>query len=47
MVIEKQPGTNIVIKSNEMALEQVKQYQYLGTLITEDAKFLREIKRRI
>ena len=47
MVIEKQPGTKIVIKSNGVTLEQVKQYKYLGTLITEDAKCLQEIKRRI
>ena len=47
MVMEKQPGTKIVIKSNGMALEQVKQYKYLGTLITEDAKCLQEFKRRI
>ena len=30
-----------------MTLEQVTQYKYLGTLITEDAKCLQEIKRRI
>eukprot|EP00794_Sanderia_malayensis_P016412 gene16412-18047_t len=47
MVMEKQPGTKVVIKSNGVALEQVKQYKYLGTLITEDAKCLQEIKRRI
>ena len=47
MIIEKQPGTKIVIKLNGVTLEQVKQYKYLGTLITEDAKYLQEIKRRI
>ena len=47
MVIEKQPGTKIVIKSIGVTLEQVRQYKYLGTLVTEDAKCLQEIKRRI
>ena len=47
MVMQKQPGTEIVIKSNGVALEKVKQYKYFGTLITEDAKCLQESKRRI
>ena len=47
IVMEKQPGTEIAIRSNGIALEEVKQYKYLGTLITEDTKCLQEIKKRI
>ena len=47
MVMEKQPGTKITIKSNGIALEQVNNYKYLGTLITEDTRCIQEIKRRI
>ena len=36
MVMEKQPGTKMTIKSNGIALEQVNKYKYLGTLITAD-----------
>jgi len=36
MVMEKQPGTEIILKSNGVALEQVNKYKYLSTLSTED-----------
>ena len=47
MVMEKQPGTKITIKSNGIALEQVNKYKYLGTFITADTRCMQEIKRRI
>ena len=45
--MEKQPGTEVTIKSNGTALEQVNKYKYLGTLITADLRCIQEIKRRI
>ena len=47
MVMEKQTGTEVTIKSNGIALEQVNKYKYLGTLITADSRCIQEIKRRI
>ena len=47
MVMEKQPGTEVTIKLNGIALEQVNKYKYLGTLITADSRCIQEIKRRI
>ena len=47
MVMEKQPGTEVTIKSNGIALEQVNKYKYLGTLIAADSRCIQEIKRRI
>ena len=47
MVMEKQPGMKITIKSNGIALGQVNKYKYLGTLITADTRCMQEMKRRI
>ena len=47
MAMEKQPGTELTIKSNGIALEQVTKYKYLGTLITADTRSIQEIKRII
>ena len=47
MVMEKQPGMKITIKSNRVALEQVNKYKYLGTLITADTRCMQEIMRGI
>ena len=47
MVMEKQPGTELTIKSNGITLEQVNKYEHLGTLITADARCIQEIRRRI
>ena len=47
MVMEKQPGTKITIKSNGIALEQVNKFKYLGTFVTADTRCMQEIKRRI
>jgi len=46
MVMEKQPGTKITIKSNRITLEQVNKEKYVGTLITADTRYIQEIKRR-
>ena len=47
IVMEKQPGTKMTIKSNGIVLEQVNKYKYLGTFITADTRCMQEIKRRI
>ena len=45
MVMEKQPGTELTMKSNGIALEQVNKYKHLGKLITADTRCKQEIRR--
>ena len=40
-------GEQLEINVNDIKLEQVNQYTYLGSLITEDGMYLREVKKRI
>ena len=40
-------GEQLEINVNDIKLEQVNQYTYLGSLITEDGRCLREVKKRI
>ncbi len=47
MAISRNRVNRVKIKINGCQLEQVKQYQYLGSLITEDGRCLEEIRRRI
>ena len=47
IVIEKKPETNIKIVVNGKQLEQVKDYKYLGTTISDDGKCIKEVKIRI
>ena len=47
MVTEKKPGTNIKIIVNGKQLEQVKDYKYLGTNISDDGKCIKEVKIRV
>ena len=47
MVIEKKPQTRIKIIFNGKKLEQVKDYRYLGTNISEDGRCIKEVKTRI
>lgn len=47
MVIAKKPGTVCNIMVNGIKLEQVKDYKYLGSWITEDGKCEKDIQARI
>ena len=47
MIIEKKPQTRIKIVVNDKQLEQVKDYRYLGTNISEDGRCIKEVKTRI
>ena len=47
MAMEKQPRTELTIKSNGIALEQVNKYKYLGTLTTADSSCIQKIRRRL
>ena len=45
--ISRKEGTKITIKIDGVKNEQVKQFSYLGSTITEDSKSHSEIRRRI
>ena len=47
MVISKAKKVRCSITLNNMALEQVNRYKYLGSWITEDARCKEELKARI
>ena len=47
MVISKSRKAKCSITLNNMALEQVNRYKYLGSWITEDARCEEELKARI
>ena len=47
MRISKREGSKITIKIGGEKLEQVKQFSYLGSIITEDCRSHSEIRRRI
>ena len=47
MVIDKKEKIQCVIKVGNKELEQVKEYKYLGSWITDNAKCEEEVKRRI
>ena len=48
MVVSKKPNSaKINIATNGQQIEQVTSYMYLGSLITEDGRCEKEIKRRI
>ena len=47
MVISKTGNVPCSIAVNDIALEQVSQYKYLGSWITEDGKCEMDIKTRI
>ena len=47
MVISKKEGVKCSIKLNEVELEQVSRYKYLGSLIMEDGRCEEELKARI
>jgi hypothetical protein len=47
MVISKEEGVKGSIKRNEVELEQVSRYKYLGSLIMEDGRCEEELKARI
>ena len=47
MAIEKKPQTRIKFVVNDKQLEQVKDYRYLGTHISEDGRCIKEVKTRI
>ena len=47
MVISKASKVKCSITLNNMALEQVNRYKFLGSWITEDARCEEELKARI
>ena len=47
MRISRKEGSKITIKIDGVKLEQVKQFSYLGSTITEDCKSHSKIRRRI
>ena len=47
MRISRKEGSKITIKIGGVKLEQVKQFSYLGSTITEDCKSHSEMRRRI
>ena len=44
---KKNTGEQLEITVNNTRLEQVKQYTYLGSLITDDGRCIQEVKKRI
>ena len=47
MVISKTEGKKVEIKVGQHQVEQVEQFKYLGSVITEDGRCSKEIKCRI
>ena len=47
MVVSKKESPVITIFAEQIRLEQVKEFKYLGSWITENGDSLTEIKRRI
>ena len=47
MIVSKNNQKTLKIKVDEQVLEQVKRYDYLGTVTTEDGRSLAEVKKRI